>query len=113
MNISKKCVGIWNRIKGVGGAYFRALLVILGIAGALFVGHELDVFAVTYPLTLKFWAKVTHRGNIDEWQEDKRVFYFTYPINSDETWLSSFGVYTSSRSAERAISGSAKVGGLP
>ncbi len=111
MNISKKCVGIWNRIKGVGGAYFRALLVILGIAGALFVGHELDVFAA-YPLDLSFWAKVTHRGNIDEWVKYEEVFHFLYPISSDETWYSGFSVHTS-LSSESAIYGFSKVGGLP
>lgn len=105
MNISKKCVRIWNRIKGVGGAYFRALLVILGIAGALFVGHELDVFAA-YPLTLKFWAKVTHRGNIDEWKEKEKIFHFWCSfLYSDAIRHRIFDVYTSP-SSESAISGS-------
>ncbi len=83
MNISKKCVGIWNRIKGVGGAYFRALLVILGIAGALFVGHELDVFAAT-DRNLVINATVVKRVNIDEWISDEKVLNFSSAINTTD-----------------------------
>ncbi|MBR2578512.1 MAG: hypothetical protein IKE41_00010, partial [Clostridia bacterium] len=51
MNISRKCVEIWDKFKRTCGVYIRALLIIAGVAGALFAGHEFDVNADegTYP----------------------------------------------------------------
>lgn len=45
MNISKKSAAILNKFKKVWGVYLKALLVILGVAGALFVGREFDARA--------------------------------------------------------------------
>ena len=107
MNISKKCVRIWNRIKGVGGAYFRALLVILGIAGALFVGHELDVFAVTYPRKVAISANVVKLINVDEWIPGKEVFRFFSQFGHGDDDYENLTINTTS--TENLIQGSGTI----
>ena len=45
MNISKKFLEIWNKFNKAGRVYLKTLLIVLGVAGALFVGHKLDASA--------------------------------------------------------------------
>ncbi|MDO4199596.1 MAG: hypothetical protein Q4D57_02400 [Clostridia bacterium] len=49
MNILKKCMGIWDKFKKIGGKYLKTLLIFLGVAGALFAGHKLDANAGDNP----------------------------------------------------------------
>lgn len=45
MKISRRCTKFWNKLREVGGKHLRALLIIAGIFGSLFFGHQLDANA--------------------------------------------------------------------
>lgn len=90
MNILKGCMEIWKKFKKVCGVYLRVLLVILGVAGALFAGHEFDVLAdetKKLKLTIDLAEIVNVKRNADLKRE------LTDSINSfsnSDGWLQGF-----------------------